>query len=294
MPIVGDASGLLHLLEVDGANCGPALSVEGGWGSADVIEEPLGPVVKKRPGPPRWGELELRLALPVARPVFEWITTSWRGDVRPRNLAVATVDLGGKVLHRREFRNAFLTATTIPTLDTSSDPDVLALRLVSQTVRTTPPTGAVPLPTRPRLGPLYPRLELPGLDCTHVARIDEFTVRQAFRSVSADPRAPLEPGPLSFPNLTLTLSSTSATDWQQWFENFVVKGYSDDTNEKTGTLTLLDERQQQGLVRIGLSNVGIFQLTGPTYEVYSSPEGSRLMTRVVAGLYCERMELTLP
>ncbi len=225
--------------------------------------------------------------------MFDWITASWKGDVRPRNLAVTTVDQEGKVLHRREFRNAFLAATTIPTLDGSPDPDVLGIRLVSQTVRTTPPGGAVPLPTRPRLGPLYPRLELSGLDCTRVARIEEFTVRQAFRSVSADPRAALEPGPLSFPNLTVTLGSTSATDWQQWFENFVVKGYNDATNEKTGTLALEDS-QGKGLARIGLFNVGIVQLTGPTYEVYSSPEGPRLMTRVVAGLYCERMEFTLP
>ena len=294
MPIVEASSGVLHLLEVDGANCGPVVSVEGGWGFADVIEEPLGSVVKKRPGPPRWGELELELALPVARPVFAWIAASWKGDVRARNLLLTTVDLGGNVLVRREFRNAVLTATTIPPLDASSDPDVLALRLVSQTARTTMPTGTVPLPTRPRLGPLYPRLELPGLDCTHIARIDELTVRQAFRSVSADPRVALEPGPLSFPNLTVTLRTPSATDWQQWFENFVVKGYSDDSNEKTGTLTLLDEQRQQGLVRIGLFNVGIFQLTGPTYEVVPSAEGPRLITRVVAGLYCERMEFTLP
>ena len=296
VPIADDGSGLLHLLEVDGANWGPVPSVGGGWGIADVIEEPSPTGVKKRPGPPRWGELELRLALPVARPVFDWIASSWKGDVRARNLVVTTVDLGGKVLRRREFRDAFLAAATIPTLDSSPDMDLLALRFVSQAARTTMPSGTVPLPTRPRLGPLFPRLELPGLDCTHVGRIDEFTVRQAFGSVSGDLRAGLEPGLLSFPNLTVTLGSTSATfatDWQQWFENFVVRGYHDDANEKTGTLTLVDQ-QQRAVVRIGLFNVGIFRLTGPTYEVYSSVEGPRLMTQVVAGLYCERMEFTLP
>jgi hypothetical protein len=41
------------------------------------------------------------------------------------------------------------------------------------------------------------------------------------------------------------------------------------------------------VARIGLFNVGIFQLKGPI-------ERPELPPYVVAGLYCERMEFTLP
>ena len=48
---IADGAGLFHLLEVDGTSCGYAMSVEGGWGIADVIEEPSPTTgIKKRPG----------------------------------------------------------------------------------------------------------------------------------------------------------------------------------------------------------------------------------------------------
>jgi hypothetical protein len=100
----------------------------------------------------------------------------------------------------------------------------------------------------------------------------------------------LEPGPLSFPNLTVTLHESSAGDWQRWFEDFVVQGHNDDTMEKTGTLTLVGQPWEQspetGLARIGLFNVGIFHLKGPNETPTSPPH-------VVASLYCERMDFRL-
>jgi hypothetical protein len=294
VPIVGGGS--RHLLEVAGTRCGEVILGEGGWGFADVIEEPSPTGVKKRPGQPRWEELELRLGLPVARPVVDWIAAAWRRDVQAKDVAVTTADAEWNALRRREFRNALLTATTIATAEpvsgsgfpSSSGSGFATLRLLPQAARTMPASGTVTAPTSAHLRPLYPRLELPGLDCTMIRPIGAFTVRQAFGSaIPASPglRVWLEPGPLSFPNLTVELPESSASDWHRWFENFVVQGYNDDTNEKTGTLTLEDDIGR-GRVRIGLFNVGIFQLKGPIESAERPPY-------VVAGLYCERMDFTL-
>jgi hypothetical protein len=93
------------------------------------------------------------------------------------------------------------------------------------------------------------------------------------------------PGPLSFPNLTVTLPESSAATWQAWFDAFVVKGYNDDSQEKTGRLALLDPALREH-VGIDLFNVGIFRLT-------PSPWTRQAYPVVVAGLYCERMDFTV-
>jgi hypothetical protein len=145
--------------------------------------------VKKRPGPPRWGELQLRLALPAARPVVDWIVAAWRGEVRARNVAVTTVDAESNTLRRREFRDVLLAATTIPTLDAAArELDFLTLRLLPRAAQTMPASGTVTAPTPAVPRPWYGRLELPGLDCTKVVRIDAFTVRQAFGERYPDAR----------------------------------------------------------------------------------------------------------
>jgi hypothetical protein len=295
--IEGDTGLLLHLLGVEGGG-GPVLSAQGGWGLADVIEEPSPTGGKKRPGPPRWEELEVQLALRVAPGLADWIAAAWRGEVQAKNLTIQTVfrtmDGGLNTLHHREFRNVLLTETTIHRL--SSNPHeagLLTLRLLPQDARTTSAfsgtvnTASAPLTPPPRPPLVYPSLRLPGLDTTKVRRIEAFTVRQAFGN--AIPPSPgsgvwLEPGPLSLPNLTVELHHIAAGDWQQWFENFVVRGYNDATNEKTGTLGIVDERLR--VVQIGLSNVGIFQLTGPI----ETPTPSGSLIKVVAGLYCQRMD----
>jgi hypothetical protein len=301
VPIADDSPGLPHLLEVDGTNCGYVMSLAGGWGIADVIEEPSPTGVKKRPGPPRWEELELRLALPVARPVFDWIAAAWRREVQAKDLLLTTVDIEGNVLRRREFRNALLTATTIaiepPAPGSGVSPyehGSVTLRLLPQAARTTSPTATVAALTPQPPTPLTPRLELTGLDCTMTSPVGTFTVQQAFGS--AIPPSPglriwREPGPLAFPNLTVELAGNSARDWQRWFDNFVVKGYNDATNEKTGTLTLQDPASEKALVRIGLFNVGIFHLKGP---ILAGTPRTGISQVTVAELYCERLEFMLP
>jgi hypothetical protein len=128
-------------------------------------------------------------------------------------------------------------------------------------------------------------LELDGLDCTRVSRIDSFTVKQPFRIGKGDVR---EPGLLSFPNLSVTLSEQSAKTWQAWFTNFVLEGNNADSQEKTGRLTVLSPDLTKALARIDLFNVGIFRLA-------LAPEraGGDLVRRVVAGLYCERMDFSV-
>jgi hypothetical protein len=279
-----------NILHIDGVVCGLIKSAEGGGGVADVIEEPpLGVLVKKHVGQPRWEDLELQVDLSQSDTVYSWIAASWRGDLQARNLLVTTVDSEGNVIRRREFRRALLTETTVPTPDAASkDVGFLTLKLAPEAARTLPGGGTVPAP-QPAVVRRWQRgafrLELPGLDCTTVSKIDSFTVKQTFTSANGDVR---KPGPLSFPNLSVTLSERSAETWQSWFNSFVLEGNNADTQEKRGSLTLLTPDLEQAVARIDLFNVGIFRLALERPGPYDMDP-----RRVVAGLYCERMDFKI-
>jgi hypothetical protein len=241
----------------------------------------------KRVGQLRWEELELQFRLPLHRTVYDWIAASWRREYKPRTVRITAFDPELNVLRRREFPGALITETTVSALDASlSELGLLKLKLMPETVQTISPGGRVLAPKPPVswLGAKF-RLDLPELDCTRVLKIDSFTVKQPFAVKLTDTGQVTAPGPLSFPNLTVTLPENSAATWQAWFNNLVVEGHSGDA-EKTGRLSLLDPQLRER-VRIGLFNVGIFRLTSSPWTPDDSPR------RVVAGLYCERMDFTV-
>jgi hypothetical protein len=272
------------LLEIDGVKSGVLQSVAGGSGFADVIEQPG----NKQAGPLQWEDLKLQLGLPLADPVATWVQAAWARQGPPsRNLTVITVDLATQnAIGRRDFPNAIITETTVPTMNTAAkDLGKLMLRIVPQSSRPTKMTGRVELPLSPR-GWLVSsfRLDLPGLDCTKVRQIDSFTIVQPVGRPVGDPvAAPAPVGPVRFPNLTITLPESAAATWQAWFDGSVGSGKSD---EKTGTLALLDAAAQE-FARIGLFNAGIFRVAPATWNA-----GAVAPPSVVAGLYCERMDFT--
>jgi hypothetical protein len=211
-----------------------------------------------------------------ARPLFDWITTAWRGTVAKKNGAVIRDESGGP-REKREFVNGVLMETTIPMLDAASrNAADFTLRLAPELTRDVPPPTTLPDPPnrRERFISSNFRLDISGLDCNQVSKIDSFTVKQK-----------LLPNLVEFPNLRIELSSATAASWRSWFQSFAIDGHSDATNERTGTLTLLSQDFHRALATISFFNLGIFRLDNvPASEPI----------RVVADLYCERMDLAIP
>jgi hypothetical protein len=107
-----------------------------------------------------------------------------------------------------------------------------------------------------------------------VSKIDAFTV----------PCAP----PVDFPDLRITLSEVSAQTWLDWHQSFVVDGENSDQAEKTGKIVLLSANLKDVLGEIRLFGLGIYRLAPKKQET-----GAEAVRRLVADLYCERMELSL-
>ena len=134
------------------------------------------------------------------------------------------------------------------------------------------------------------RLEIDGLDCTKVSKIDSFTVKQSVQTDDIGDKRDYqkEPGKLEFPNLRITIAEAAAKTWIEWHEDFVIKGNCGDDQEKSGAIVFLSPNRQKELGRIVLHHLGIFAL-----RRQPATAGAETIARVVAELYCERMELQI-
>jgi hypothetical protein len=270
--------------------------VEGGAISAEVVSEALGPdfYVAKHIGPPRYEEFILQFGLSLAQPFYDWIAAACTDQYQRRNGALIATDQRLEARSQREFNNALISEITFPDIDANSrQPGYLTLKLAPEFTRYTKASGKVAGPVRPAPKAWLPanfRLEIAGLDCTKVNKIDTFTIRQSTTSDDiGDARDKLrEPGKLEFPNLRITLAETSAQSWMDWHEDFVIKGNNDAGKERNGSLIFLSPNLQQELARINLYNLGIFRLAPSRAEANADQ-----IKRVSAELYCERMEFQL-
>ena len=280
-------------LELDGVNCGPLQSATGGEISAEVVVETVGPdpFPKKHIGQPRYEEFELRVGVGMGQSLYDWIATAWGAKHERRSGAIIEADanLNAKVEHR--FVDALLTETTIPPMDAAVKGSAyLTVKFAPESIAFKKASGKVTAPRSKQKQFIASnfRLELAGLDCSKVSKVDAFTVKV---TSTADPvgtrrRAAREPSGVEFPNLRVTLAESSAQTWRDWFDDFVVKGNSGDQQEKSGALVFLDPARKTELGRVNFANVGIFALRR------TAGAGDQL-PRVVADLYCEKMELKI-
>jgi hypothetical protein len=283
----------MNFMYLDGKEAGFLKSLKGGAASAEVINEPGGPgfFVKKRLGAFNYEEFALQFGLSMTKAVYDWIAASWKGDSSRKNGAFVACDFEYVVRSEREFSNALITETMIPAADAKpKDPSYLSIRFKPEIVRYKKGSGqkispgSVPKPEQKIWLPSNFRLEIPGLDCKFVTKIDSFTVKRTLTSeIGVGRDFDLQPGKLEFPNLTITVSEAHAQSWIDWHQDFVIKGNNSESNEKSGSLIFLSTDMSTELGRINFYNLGIFRLNLDAAEADQ-------IEYVTAELYCDRME----
>jgi phage tail-like protein len=281
---------------LDGVKCGYVKSIDGGGISAEVINEPAGPntFVKKHIGQPKYEEFTLQVGFSMNKALYEWIAQSWNMKYQRKGGSVVALDYTLTPKSERQFTQALITETTIPAMDGSSkEPAYLTVKFAPEVIRYVAATGS-----KTDFGeygkneqkvwlPCNFKLEIAGLDCTRVNKVDSFTVKQAAvtNDVGNARDYAKEPGKLVFPNLKVTLAEETTDSWIAWHEDFVVKGNNDESREKSGMLTLLGPDRQKALLRIKFYNLGIFRLQPDKAEANADQ-----VKRVTAEMYVERME----
>ena len=281
---------------LNGIKCGFVKQYSGGDAVADVIEEKQQPgaFTKKHLGSPRYEEILVPIDFGMAQELYDWIAASWNMNYARKDGSIIITDPSFNAVSSLEFFQALVTEFGMPALDASSkDVAHMTVKFAPELTRRQKASGKMTVPKAQVQKKFIASnfvLELDDIDCTRVSRIDGFTVKQqpAVDAVG-ELRDPLkEPGSIEFPNLTVTVVEAFATTWHAWHEDFVIKGNCTDDREKSGAIVLLAPDRKQELGRIALHGVGIAALRRAV-----PPAGPDAVSRVVAELYCERMELQI-
>ncbi|HEV8543539.1 MAG TPA: phage tail protein [Verrucomicrobiae bacterium] len=280
------------ILNLDSANTGLLNTVSGGGVSADVLQEQDGTTyfAKKHIGQPKYEDFSMDVGFGMSKPFYDWISDAFDGKATRKNGAIIMADYNFAELQRATFQNALIGEVTIPACDGSAkDAAYLTVKFLPELTKWVPSNGTK---TTSALGnakqklwvPSNFRLEIPGLDCTRVSKIEAITVKQKIveNSVGQARNYQIEPTSLEFPNLVITLSTASASAWTAWSDDFIVAGKNTFDFEKKGTLTLLSPDLKEELARVSLFGLGISRLTR------SLATG---VPTITVELYVERMEI---
>jgi hypothetical protein len=281
------------LLTLDGSNAGFLKAIDGGYITADVINQSLGAsggITKKHIGSPKYEEFSLQVGFSMTKAFYDWIAASWNMNYTRHDGSVILTDFDYVARSARNFEDALLTETGIPACDGSAkEPGYLTVNFQPEFIKYVPGSGET-IDFDQRQQKLWVasnfRLEIDSVDCTRVNKIDAFTIKQGVVTDSlGDARAmQVKPAAPVFPNLKVTFSQVSLPSWMDWFQSFVVQGNNSDAQEKNGRLQLLTPDLGTTLAEIKFFNIGIFKL-----EQQSSADTSAI-ARWAAELYVERME----
>jgi hypothetical protein len=235
---------------------------------------------------------ELQIGFSMAKPLFSWIASSWKGAAPMQSGSVLDCTEKREIRAERKFQHALITETVVPTLDVASkDPVWLTLKFAPEYIEYVKASGQAkgPHPSNPEkvLPAAGFLLEIDGLDCSKVRKVDGLRFHQ---EVAVDAVGELRqyervPGLFDFSDLHVTFAEVSADTWTQWFDDFVIKGNCGQDKEKKGKLTL-QSANQQTLATIHLYQLGIYRIGA----LDAAPGDDRLKL-ATASLYCERMEL---
>ncbi|MEO8539168.1 MAG: phage tail protein [bacterium] len=281
-------------LELDGKLVGVLAAYQGGNVVADVIEFTSGDALipRKSLGELHYEEIVVMTGLGMDAVLWEWVGRMVSGDPARKNGAIVMADAEFNVIRRMEFNNALLTEIALPTLDAASkEAAQMTIKFRPESTRLTPGTGklagAVAAKQKAWLSSNF-RISIGDLPCGRVSKIEALAIKQKVTEYreGGEGTIRLLPGRLEYPNLVLTFAATDGSQWQAFFDDFVLNGNNGNDNELGGTLDFMGADLKSVLARLQFLNLGIFRLAPAEID----PSSSNIQ-RFQADLYSERNRL---
>jgi phage tail-like protein len=250
-------------LDIGGVPAGWIESAEGGHATSDVVTEKVGVnVARKNLGTVVYEPITITFGVGMSRSFYEWIKAAIAMS-RPQDGAIHICDYDGNVKSTLEFHKALITEIGFPALDAESkDRARMTIKFAPESTRMlTGPGKKIALSNdaakQKQWLPSKFRLEIPGVDCTRVSRIDAITIKQ---TVGAQ-RGGIRGGPanLELPNLVATVEESHAADFSKWMmsssQNPNLPG-----NKKSGQLDFLSADLREALFILRFPNLTIRRL----------------------------------
>lgn len=281
-------------LELDGVFAGWLSFTDGGYATAEVIAARVpgpDPVVRKHLGAVKYEDIAIACGTGMSKSFYDWLGGLFTRTSQPKNGAILVADFNRKELSRLNFFNSLITEIGFPALDASSkDAAKMTIKISPEHTVYKKGSGKTVSPSGPDPGPAKKwtaadfRLQMDGLDCTRVNKIDAVIIRQC---VAENRVGQSQPASLDVSNLAVTLAESSASTFFDWHQDFVIAGNNGQGKEKHGTLDFLSPSLTDSLFRLTLKNLGIFKVSPEKIE-----SASDAIHRVTATMYCEEMSFT--
>lgn len=285
----GPAAGKFAL-ELDGKAAGLLPAVQGGNVVADVREFTSGTdgIPQKMLGDLRYEEITMMVGLGMDAALWEWVGHMVGRKPVPMDGAILFADANSNLVRRMEFKKAWLSEVTLPTLDAASkDTGLMTIKLRPESTVLKPATGQLPNPSLAKQKAWLVsnfRLQVGSSPCERVSKIEALTIKQGITEYrdGTDGSVRLLPGKLEFPNLVATFSAVDAGAWQAFFDDFVLAGNNGPADELGGSLELLAPDLKTVLATLEFFHLGIFRLAPEEVE----PSSTNIQ-QFRADLYCE-------
>lgn len=287
------ANQFLFSLDDNKPEAGLLRAVSGGTIKSNVVSEGLGNDLHKvkHQGLIEIEPIELELGMSMSRPFLDWISESWSYQFSRRNGAIIHADFDYHERLAQWFYEGLIVETKFPDLDGSSkDPAYLKVKLHPERLEIKQGTGhriggAISSRQKKWLQCNF-ELDIDGIDCSHVNKIEGFSVKQGVHQFhTGESRyAELEPTKLEFPDLTVYTALAHAGEFLKWHEQSVVKGVEE--KPRQGHLVFLGPNNLEELFSIRLDQVGIRSIA-----IDNSKAGQEDIKRVKVELFVESMAL---
>ena len=221
-------------VELGGTSAGMVTSAEGGTASADVVTEKLGPggIVRKHLAGVKYDDITITCGTGMTSAFYAWIADTLNRNYSRKDGAIVAGDFDFKEVWRLSFHNALVSEVVFPGLDAGSKAAAsLALVLTPEYTRRQPGTGvrlaSASGGSRKQWHASTFRLQIDGLDCSRVNRVDAISIRQ---TVPQDALGELrdyvkEPAYLEIPNLVVTMPESHAASFSAWADDFINQGH---------------------------------------------------------------------
>jgi hypothetical protein len=284
-------------LDVAGENAGFLKKFSGLAMEADIVSNDLGPenIQKKHVANIKWTPGKATIGIGMGNEMYQWIKAAFDKGYQTKSGALTAADFNYKAMSVQEFKDALITAVTVPKLDGGSkDAAYFDVEFEAEQVRWSKGGGE---DIRGKVGPKQKawlcsnfRVELGSLPCNRISAVDSFTWKCA---VAADQigihREPTKhPAKVTVPDVKLSISMADYQAWADAAKKWFVDGQHLEENEMQGRIVFLNPNMKDEIGEIELMNCGFKKFSKDDLEA-----NSEKIARFNVELYVEKMVFKL-
>jgi hypothetical protein len=266
-------------------------TVSGGSPTADVVEIAMGPekLSKKTISNLKYDNIKLSVGMSMGQAMIDWLNSFLDNKHIRKQGFITYGDFDKKARGYMDFRDGLLTSFTVPACDAGGkdsgnfDIEIAIEESINRKGDAADLKGIVNVKQKAFLTSNF-RLTIGDLPCGRVNKIEAlaFTCKVQEDAVGQVRIQTKEPTAMSTPNLVVTYSAADEAPWDQWFDDFCIKGNNGDDKELSGSIEWLDPSTKGTIATLEIQHIGIFKL-----ESDAATAGADSIRRKKASMYFE-------